>query len=213
MDQGKVAVRKVVAPAPQPGAPRVKYMMSTIYKVTWGISSTRLSCPRFLWGMWARNKRAGFCCFGWLSAHIYLPCCWGEDYQHCFCSTELNLHLWRYSPTVAMSLLCTHSTVCQSPSCTLSSSSNTKYDRPCLPLFSLANAGLPKQLAVSITSISSVVGQSEHIYPSPKTAGSVNNVYIFSSRPIRAYLSIYPTLLMQKFKFCFLCLLVHMIPK
>jgi len=33
--------------------------------------------------------------------------------QHCFYSNELNLHFCRYSPTVAMSLLCTSSTVCQ----------------------------------------------------------------------------------------------------
>jgi len=36
---------------------------------------------------------------------------------------------------------------------------------------------------------------------------------IFSKRPILAYFSIYPTLLLQKFKFWFLCLFVHIIPK
>ena len=47
MDQGKVALGKVVAPAPQPAASRVQYMMSTIYEVTWGISGTWVSCPTF----------------------------------------------------------------------------------------------------------------------------------------------------------------------
>ena len=33
-----------------------------------------------------------------------------------FVVLSFNLHIWRYSPTVAMPLLCTSSTVCQSPS-------------------------------------------------------------------------------------------------
>jgi len=37
-----------------------------------------------------------------------------EDCQHCFCSSELQV--WRYSPTVAISLLRIPSTVCQFPS-------------------------------------------------------------------------------------------------
>jgi len=27
--------------------------------------------------IWARRRTARFRCCGWLSAHVYFPCCWG----------------------------------------------------------------------------------------------------------------------------------------
>jgi len=51
----EVAVCKVVAPGPQPK--RLSHLKS-------------VACPTLLQGIWARSRRAGVCCCGWLLAHI-----------------------------------------------------------------------------------------------------------------------------------------------
>jgi len=54
----------------QQAAPRARRVMSTFCEVTRGVRSTWLSCPTFLWGMWARCKRTWFRCCCWPSAHV-----------------------------------------------------------------------------------------------------------------------------------------------
>ena len=51
--------------------------MSASCEVTQGVGDTWPTCPTLLRGIWDRSRRAGFRCWSWLSAHVWLPCCWG----------------------------------------------------------------------------------------------------------------------------------------
>ena len=72
MNQDKVTVRSVVAPASQPepqqAASRMQCVMSTFCEVTRGVGGTWATCLTLLRGIWAWRRRAGFRCCGWFSA-------------------------------------------------------------------------------------------------------------------------------------------------
>ena len=48
--------------------------MSGSCEVTQGVGGKCATCPTLLRGIWARSRRAGFRCWSWLSAHVWLPC-------------------------------------------------------------------------------------------------------------------------------------------
>ena len=105
----------------------VRRVMLASCEVTQGVGCTWATCPTLLRGIWARSRRAGFRCWSWLSAHVWLPCCWDErlptPFSWCF-----SFQLWKYSPSVAMSLLSAPSTASQSPSaCMIARSSAYAY--------------------------------------------------------------------------------------
>jgi len=53
-------------------ASRVRRVMSTFCEVTQGVGDTWATCLTWLRGIWARSRKAEFCCCccGWLSAHV-----------------------------------------------------------------------------------------------------------------------------------------------
>ena len=56
-----------------------------------------------------------------------------EGRRHRFCGADLSFQVWRYSPSVATSLLSAPSTACQSPSgCMIARSSAYAHFRICL---------------------------------------------------------------------------------
>jgi len=109
----------------QRAASKVQRMKWTSCEVTRGVVGTWVSCPTFLRGIWARTKRTGFCCCGWLSAHVVPSFLlrWKTTNTN-FVVLSLNFQVWWYSPMVAMSLLCTPSTVCQSLSACMNARSS-----------------------------------------------------------------------------------------
>jgi len=56
----------------QQAASGVESVISAFCEVTQGIGGTSATCPRWLRdrSIWSPNRRAGFCCCGWLSAHV-----------------------------------------------------------------------------------------------------------------------------------------------
>jgi len=71
--RARVAIRRVVAPAPQPEpASRLRRAMRDVSfcEVTRGVGDTWATFPMLLRGIWARSRRAGFCCWSWLSSHV-----------------------------------------------------------------------------------------------------------------------------------------------
>jgi len=65
----RVAVRRFVAPAPQPEpASRLlaRRVMSASCEVTQGVGDTWATCPTLLRGFWARSRRSGFLFWSWL---------------------------------------------------------------------------------------------------------------------------------------------------
>jgi len=54
----------------QQTASRVQTVVSTFCEVTRGVGGIWVSCPTLVRGMWARSKKAGFRCCGWLSDHF-----------------------------------------------------------------------------------------------------------------------------------------------
>jgi len=64
-------------PQPEPANRfRVRCVSSAFCKVVRCIGDTWASCPMLLRSFWDRSKRAGFCCWSWLLAHVQFPCCW-----------------------------------------------------------------------------------------------------------------------------------------
>jgi len=62
----------------QQTASGVRLVMPTFCEVTQGVGDTWATCPTLLRGIWDRSRRAGFCSCGWLLAHVWLSCWWGE---------------------------------------------------------------------------------------------------------------------------------------
>jgi len=93
-------------PAPQPklanhlrSATRDASFLQSVSSV----GGTWVTCPALLRGIWARSRRAGFRCWSWLSAHVWLRCCWDgrllTPLPWCWALAQV----WRYSPSVVMS--------------------------------------------------------------------------------------------------------------
>jgi len=119
--RAKVDFRRAVAPAPQPEA--ASRLRSATRDVSFLRSDSRCRryvrdlsyvTPRYL----GSEKKAGFRCWSWLRAQLTFSFVdvKMEGCRHRFCNAALSFEVWRYSPTVAMSLVSTPSTVCQSPS-------------------------------------------------------------------------------------------------
>ena len=111
--RARVAIRNIIVPAPQQAASGVRRVMSASCEVTQGVGDTWATCPTLLQGIWARGRRAGFRCCIWLSVHVKLLR-WKAD-DTVFVVLRFCFQVWRYSPTVVMSLLSAPSTACQSP--------------------------------------------------------------------------------------------------
>ena len=93
---------------------RVQSVILTFCEVTRGIGDTWVCCPTKVCGLGAKEQ--GFVVvvdfqltFSFLVVEV-------EDCQNCFLVLSFNFQVCKYSPTVAMSLLSTPSTVSQSPS-------------------------------------------------------------------------------------------------
>ena len=111
----KVAVRNVVAPAPtqsQQSASTVRCVMSTFHVLTRGVSDLSNVTPSYLvsekvgrisWLWLTFSSRLAFLLLRWKTANTV------------FVVLSFSFQVWKYSPTVAMSLLSTPSTACQSP--------------------------------------------------------------------------------------------------
>jgi len=90
--------------------------MSASCEVTQGVGGTWVTCPTLLRGIWDRGRRAGFRCWSWLSAHVWLPCCWDgrlpTPFSWCWAlaSRSGGIHLvfpcpcniWQSLPTLAV---------------------------------------------------------------------------------------------------------------
>jgi len=77
--RARAAVCNVVAPAPQPdpasllrSATRDVSFLRSDSRCRWYVSDLSNVTPRFL----GLSRRAGFRCWSWLLAHVWLPCCW-----------------------------------------------------------------------------------------------------------------------------------------
>jgi len=71
--RARVAIHSVDAPAPQPEpASRLRSVMRDVsfLQVTQGVGDTWATFQTLLRGIWVRSRRAGFCCWGWLSTHV-----------------------------------------------------------------------------------------------------------------------------------------------
>ena len=94
----------------QQAASGVRRVMSTCCEVTQGVGDTWATCPTLLRGTWARSRRAGFRCWSWLSAHVWLACCWDGRLPTPFSWCWALASSLEYSPSVVMSLLSVPST-------------------------------------------------------------------------------------------------------
>jgi len=52
--------------------------MLASYGVIKGDGGTWATCPMLLRGIWAQSRRAGLCCWSWLSAHTEAQPEWGR---------------------------------------------------------------------------------------------------------------------------------------
>jgi len=71
--RARVAIRRIYAPAPQPEPEsRLSSAMRDVSfcEVIQGVGDTWATFPTLLRGIWARSRRAGFCCWSWLSSHL-----------------------------------------------------------------------------------------------------------------------------------------------
>ena len=124
--KARVAIRRVVAPAPQPdpasrlrSATRDVSFLRSDSRCRWFVSDLSNVTQRY----WARNRRAGFRCCIWsdFEALLYLTSTsrlaslfrW-KAADTAFVVLRFSFKVCRYSPTVAMSLVRTPSTACQS---------------------------------------------------------------------------------------------------
>ena len=57
-------------PAGASKPPQERERESGSCEVTQGVGGTWATCLKWLWGIWARSRRAGFRCCIWLSAHV-----------------------------------------------------------------------------------------------------------------------------------------------
>ena len=105
--RARLAVRNVVAPAPHQAASiRVRRVMSASCEVTQGVGDTWATCPTLLQGILAWNRRVSLLYLTLSSRLASLLLRWkaadtvSAVLSFCF-------QVWRYSPSVAMSLLST----------------------------------------------------------------------------------------------------------
>jgi len=111
----------------QQAASGARCMMLASCEVTQGVGGTWATCPTLLRGIWARSRRAGFRCWSWLSALASLLLRW-KTANIVFAVLSFSFQVWRYSPSVTMSLLSAPSTACQSPwACMIARSSAYAY--------------------------------------------------------------------------------------
>ena len=84
---------------------RVRCVMSTLYEVTWGVCYTLATCPMLLQGIWTQSRMAVLLfCSTFSSCWFTLLLCW-KTADTVFVVLSFNFQIWRYSHTVAMSLL------------------------------------------------------------------------------------------------------------
>jgi len=128
--RARVAIRKVVASAPQPEpASRSATRDLNFCEVTRGVGeyASDLSnvTPRYL-----GSEQKGRNLLLWLivSSHLASLLLSWKSADTVYVVLSFSFQVWRYSPTVAMSLLSTPSTTCQSPStCMIARSSANTY--------------------------------------------------------------------------------------
>jgi len=99
----KMAVRNVVALAPQPEPAsrlEVRRVMSTFCEVTQGVGNTWATYPMLLRDIWARSRRAGFrCCVLTFSSRLASLLLKWKTADTAFVVLSFSSQIWRNSPT------------------------------------------------------------------------------------------------------------------